>query len=290
MLPKFIIVSALYLIKIYKKEKLKSVFLSFIKYFPDSKELANDFWEFKQYKLKDFYLKQRRSSDIVVSASPELLLQPVAKKYKFKLIGTKIDSKSGAIIGKNCQGLEKVKRLKDSKITKCKNYYTDSLSDLSLKEIADNFYIVKGDIITPLDEYKENPIKKTFLNRDFITFLFIGGINVLNGVWISLVYSIFTKSAIVAFIYGFLTSLIISYILNSLFNFKERICASKFLKFVVSNIPNFVIQFLCVFVLINKLNINKALAYFLAALIAVPITFALVRIKVFKVANDKNKS
>lgn len=80
---------------------------------------------------------------------------------------------------------------------------------------------------------------------------------------------------------GFFTSLVISYILNSLLNFKSKLKLNKFLKFAINNIPNFIIQVLCLVILLNKLNLPKIICYAISSCIAVPITFLLVKINVF---------
>lgn len=284
-IPKFILIFVGYLIKIYEKEELKSSIFKAITYFDNVDELVKMFWEKNEYKLKKFYLQQKKKSDIVISASPEFLLQPIAKKYGFKLICTKVDLKTGKVIGKNCYGIEKVVRLQELGITNCNNFYSDSLSDTPLANIAKNAYIVKKEDLIKWDSYEETKLKKTlnlFFDRDFITFVAIGVINVINGIWIAYVYSLFIKDAILAYIIGFLTSLCIAYILNSFFNFKQKINFNKFLKFVINNIFNFIIQVLSVVLLINNLEFNKLLAYSISAIIAVPITFVLLKINVFK--------
>ena len=78
-----------------------------------------------------------------------------------------------------------------------------------------------------------------------------------------------------------MTSLIISYILNSVLNFKENLSWKNLYKFAINNIPNFVIQILSVIVLIDLLELPKIISYAISAIIAVPITFILVKINVF---------
>ena len=284
-LPKFILTVFLYLIKVCEKEQLKSSFFKVITYFDDVDQLVKDFWKENEHKLKDFYLKNKKKTDIIISASPEFLLQPIAQKYKFTLIGTKVDLKTGKLIGNNCYGIEKIVRLQEKGITKCNNFYSDSLSDTPVANIAKKAYIVKGEELIRWDSYKEKGSKKLlklFLNRDFITFVAIGIINVINGIWIAYAYSLFITDPILAYIIGFLTSLCISYILNSIFNFKQKISFNKFIKFVINNIFNFIIQVLSVVLLINKLKFDKLLAYAISAIIAVPVTFILLKINVFK--------
>lgn len=145
----------LYLIKAVKKEKFKSSFFRFLKRI-DGKRYTEDFWEDNSYKIKEFYKKQHDDSDIVISASPFFLLEPIAKKYNFKLIATDMDIKSGTISGNNCYGEEKVVRLKELGIDKCNKFYSDSLSDTPCSKLAKQSYIVKGDEIIPWHVYLKN--------------------------------------------------------------------------------------------------------------------------------------
>lgn len=283
--PKLFFSLCLYLTKIKEKEYFKSILFSFIKYFDNIDDLIQNFWITHKDKIKNFYLNQKKDTDIIISASPELLLKPISKELNFKLIGTIINKKTGKVIGKNCYGIEKVKRLKELNIVSCNNFYSDSLSDTPLKEIAASSYIVNGNTLIKWEEYKETRTKKlikTFLNRDFITFATIGLINVFNGVWISLFYNLFITNSILAYILGFFTSLIIAFILNTKWNFKESITLKKFIKYAINNIPNFIIQISSVLIFIKLLKVNKLISYIISASISVPITFLLVKINVYK--------
>mgnify|MGYP005786460923 CR=1 FL=1 len=282
--PKLIIAVILYLLKIKEKEYLKSIFFSFIKYFDNLDKVVKEFWKTNDKKIKKFYLKQRNKNDIIISASPEFLLKPVAQKYNFQLIATVINTSTGKLVGKNCYGEEKVNRLIKTGIKQFDKFYSDSLSDTPLSKLAKEAYIVKKEKIIKWSDYKETKLKKlkkAFFNRDFITFCAIGVINSFNGVWIAYVYSLFINSPIIAYIFGFMTSLVISYILNSVLNFKENLSWKNLYKFAINNIPNFVIQILSVIVLIDLLELPKIISYAISAIIAVPITFILVKINVF---------
>ncbi|MGG7153517.1 GtrA family protein, partial [Clostridium neonatale] len=61
-------------------------------------------------------------------------------------------------------------------------------------------------------------IKDIFLSREFILFLIVGVINTFNGTIFASIYSIFLNENIV-FVLGDISSLIISYILNSFITF-----------------------------------------------------------------------
>lgn len=127
-------------------------------------------------------------------------------------------------------------------------------------------------------------IKEVFFSKQFIMFVFIGVINTFNGVIFSYIYSSFLNENI-AFIFGYISGLVISYILNSYVTFKEKLEFNKFIKFAVSYIPNFIIQNIVVFIVFNMMGLHKLIAYGLAAVIGVPITFVFMKFFAFK----KNK-
>ncbi len=125
-------------------------------------------------------------------------------------------------------------------------------------------------------------IKETFLNRAFIMFLLIGLFNTFNGTLFSYCYSAVIENANLAFVAGYITSLFISYLLNSFITFKERLSVLKFIRFAVSYIPNFLIQNAMVFLFYNTLHWHKLLTYAMAAVIGVPVTFIILKVFAFK--------
>ena len=126
-----------------------------------------------------------------------------------------------------------------------------------------------------------NKIKEVFFSKQFVTFVIIGIINTFNGVVFSYIYSSFLNEN-VAFIFGYISGLVISYALNSYVTFKEKLEFNKFIKFAISYIPNFIIQNIVVFIVFNMMGLHKLIAYGLAAIIGVPITFIFMKFFAFK--------
>ena len=111
---------------------------------------VTEFWDKNCDKIKDFYIKQKKSDDVIISASPEFLLAPICRNLGIKhLIASKVDSKSGKYSGVNCHGREKVRRfyeeLKDGEIDE---FYSDSLSDTPMAEISKKAFLVNRNKIT----------------------------------------------------------------------------------------------------------------------------------------------
>lgn len=86
----------------------------------------------------------------------------------------------------------------------------------------------------------------------------------------------------IAFILGYALSLIISFFLNTLITFKEKPTFIKFIKFPLVYLPNFIIQYVSVYIFVELLNKPEKLAYFIAAIIGVPITYLTMRFFVYK--------
>lgn len=124
-------------------------------------------------------------------------------------------------------------------------------------------------------------IRTCFLSRAFAKFLCVGVVNALDGIVLAWLYSLFLQ-ANVAFIVGYLTSVTISFYLNSWIVFPSRRTLPKYFKFVLSYVPNFLVQNLCVIVVYNMLHLDKLIAYVVAAIVGVPVTFLLLKFFAFR--------
>ena len=136
-------------LKIKPKEYFKEKFFSFLKGVKNVDNEVQEFWE-KEYRKIKLNLIEGKENLVVISASPEFLLNPICKKLKVeKLIASKVNKSTGKYIGKNCYGKEKVNRL-NSEYEKyiIKEFYSDSQSDKYLAEIAEKSFIVNRDKIT----------------------------------------------------------------------------------------------------------------------------------------------
>ncbi len=145
--PRLTIAFLCYFLKKIKKEKLKESFFSFLKYVPNVEEHLEQFWVKNYKKMKDWYLKKEdHSRDVIISASPEFLLDFPSQKLKiYKLIASEVDKRNGCFLSANCYGEEKVRRLeKECPQSVIEEFYSDTFSDRYLVEKAEKAYLVKG--------------------------------------------------------------------------------------------------------------------------------------------------
>lgn len=277
-----------YMFGLCTKLNFKEKFYSFLNGIKDVDGMVDLFWEQKKYKIKSWYMDSKQENDVIISASPEFLLTPICKNMGIKhLIASEVNKHTGVCEGENCYGEKKVIRFKKyfghNKEGKINKFYSDSLSDAPISLLAEERYIVAGNNIVDWDEYKPSKIKKlkkVFLSKEFFGFLVVGGINTINGIVFSYIYSIFLNVNI-AFVAGYITSMTISYLLNSTLVFKEDMGLTKYIKFCISYIPNFIVQNIFLVIFYNILGWNKLIVFALAAIVGVPVTFIIMKFFAF---------
>ena len=170
----------LYVLKIISLEKLKEKFLRFLngESISDIKDLTGKFWKKRENKInpwvKDEVLKNKKETEILVaiSASPTFIIADKLKSMGFDVvIGTDFVFEGeifhSHITTKNCKNIEKVRRMdkwaENSNIEyRIVNFYSDSIADKPLFDLADNKYWVKKGLLE-----KGMPQKKTFIDRLF---------------------------------------------------------------------------------------------------------------------------
>jgi phosphoserine phosphatase len=107
-------------------------------------ERVLDFWKQHRVHLQEFYLNQKKKDDVIISASPTFLLQPLINEWGCILIASVVDPKTGHS-EENCWGPEKVKRFEQKyPLDSIDEFYSDSLSDTPLAQHAKKAFFVTG--------------------------------------------------------------------------------------------------------------------------------------------------
>ena len=124
-------------------------------------------------------------------------------------------------------------------------------------------------------------VKHHFFTRAFLLFLVVGTITSFLCSFLATVIEPLVGNANLAFNIGYLLSNVNAYLLNSLFVFPTRMTLTRYVKFFLSYVPNYIIQNAIVFVAYNLLGLPSIASYLLAAILGVPITFLCVKIFAF---------
>ena len=93
-----------------------------------------------------WYRQMQRNDDVIISASPEFLLEPAMRRLGIRhMMASRVDKHTGKYTGLNCHGEEKVVRFRakfpDAHVEK---FYSDSLSDTPMALLADEAWLVKN--------------------------------------------------------------------------------------------------------------------------------------------------
>lgn len=131
------------------KTQMKEIIYSCFRGISDIQGEVAAFWKKNQNKIKPWYHKQKQPSDVIISASPQFLLQPICEHLGVTLLASLVDPFTGKTQGKNCYGEEKTKRF----VTMfpgavVEQFYSDSRSDLPMARLAKQAFLVDADTIT----------------------------------------------------------------------------------------------------------------------------------------------
>ena len=275
---------ALYLFGIISKTGFKQQFYTFLKYSPDIDNDLCCFWNKHEHKIKCWYLARKKPDDIIVSASPDFLLKHFCSKLGIRLIASQVDKYRGTYTGDNCYGKEKIRRLEiEHPNIEIDDFYSGSEADIPLAKLASKAYWVSGDSIVPWEKRKVSPAKRlkdTFFTPEFFLFVFCGGCGTLVNFCFSLMLSWRINSTL-AYVGGYAGSLFATYALNTYLIFKLPFSFVRFVKFIISYIPNFFILLTVVAVLLNIFGFPELFVYLAAAVFGLPLTFVIVKIFAF---------
>lgn len=136
---------------------------------------------------------------------------------------------------------------------------------------------------------------RPFLTVQFVMFMVMGIVNTAISITVATLldiwhlhflapsnaYRVFAHHTHLNFICGYAVSIVTSFFLNCRFTFQQKPTWEKFIKFPISYIPNFLFQYLFVFIF-TALGWNKTIAYICAAIIGTPVTFAFMKLIVFR--------
>ncbi len=145
-----------FLIKNVDKTTFKQTMYSFFQGIKDIDMYIAEFWQTHEKNLKPFYLNQKKADDVIISASPEFLLNPICDKLGVELMASKVDKKTGVYDGINCYGEEKVRRFYEKyENVQIDEFYSDSLSDSPLADISKQSFVVIKEKLIDWNQYRK---------------------------------------------------------------------------------------------------------------------------------------
>lgn len=269
------------------KTQFKERFYRFFRLVPDMEAAVEAFWESHFHKIKDWYLAEKKPDDVVISASPAFLLErPCQILGITPPIASRVSAATGAYTGENCYGEEKAPRFFEVyPAGTIDAFFSDSLSDTPMALLAKESFIVRGNDRILWNEFVPSSLsrlKKRFLSPAFFRFLIVGLSNTACTTLLSFLFSLLSLHAVFAFAAGYGLTLFLSFLLNCFFTFKKRPSLTRFLKYALSYVPNFLVQCAVVWLFSGVWGLPELFSYAAAAILGVPLTFVLMQIFAFK--------
>lgn len=126
-------------------------FLSYLTMVDDFDEQIEKYWNKNEKRIAPWYLKQKKDDDLIISASPDCLIEPIANRLGVKFMATEFDREFGVFTNNLMYAKEKAKYIFDKGFPVIDNFYSDSLSDTPIALCAEKAYLVKDKARTVVD-------------------------------------------------------------------------------------------------------------------------------------------
>ena len=102
------------------------------------------YWDRNEKKIAPWYLAQKRPDDLIISASPSCIIEPIAKRLGVNFMATEFDREFGVFTNNLMYAKEKAKYIFDHGFPMIENFYSDSLADTPLALCAEKAYLVSN--------------------------------------------------------------------------------------------------------------------------------------------------
>ena len=117
---------------------------------PDVHAEVDQFWNEHEDDMRIWYKRQWHMDDLIISASPEFLIRPIAQRLGVRnVLASPLNPDTGLYEGERCHGEGKVRAFRRAyPHARLERFYSDSLSDTPMALIAKKAYLVTGERLT----------------------------------------------------------------------------------------------------------------------------------------------
>lgn len=131
--------------------RMQSALFSFLPKVDDFDEQIERYWDKNEKKIVGWYLAQKRSDDLIISASPSCIIGPIATRLGVNFRATEYDREYGAFVDNLMYAREKSLFMIDNDLPEIENFYSDSLADTPLALCAEKAHLVTNNASTVVD-------------------------------------------------------------------------------------------------------------------------------------------
>jgi phosphoserine phosphatase len=109
------------------------------------------YWDKYESRISEWYLAQKKPDDLIISASPDCIIGPIAKRLGVNSVATEYDREYGVFLNNLMYAKEKARYIFDRDFPVIENFYSDSLADTPLALCAEKAHLVKDHATTVVD-------------------------------------------------------------------------------------------------------------------------------------------
>ena len=142
--------------------KMQREFFGYLTMVDDFEVQIERYWDKNEKKIAPWYLAQKRPDDLIISASPTCIIEPIANRLGVRFMATDFDREYGVFLNKLKYAKEKARYIIDLGFPAIENFYSDSLADTPLALCAEKAYLVTNNARTVIDwpELDEKTLEK----------------------------------------------------------------------------------------------------------------------------------
>jgi len=117
-------------------------FFSYLTKVRDFDDQIERFWDAHEKNISAWYLAQKRPDDLIISASPACVIEPIARRLGVRVVATEYDRECGVFLDNLMAAKEKARYIIDHGFPVIENFYSDSLADAPLALCAEKAHLV----------------------------------------------------------------------------------------------------------------------------------------------------
>ena len=135
----------------------------------DCDEQIERFWDEHEKKIAPWYLAQKKPDDLIITASPDCIIAPIARRLGVNYVATEYDRELGVFMNNLMYAKEKSLYIIDHGFPVIDHFYSDSLSDTPLALCAEKAHLVTDGATRVVDWPELDKVTKSKIKRKIDT-------------------------------------------------------------------------------------------------------------------------
>ena len=108
----------------------------------DFDTLIERYWETHEKNISAWYLAQKKPDNLIISASPSCIIEPIARRLGVQYVATEYDREFGVFTDNLMFAKGKARYIIDHDFPVIENFYSDSLADTPIALCAEKAHMV----------------------------------------------------------------------------------------------------------------------------------------------------